>query len=57
MNPVTEPKLQTIDFEESVAFEGPTFSWTNMAHLEGTDENEEKLVTFECPIKETIGAT
>ena len=28
-----------------------------MAHLEGTDENEEKLFTFEFHIKETVEAT
>ena len=53
MNPVIEPEFWTIDSEEFVAFQGPTLSWTDMAHLEGTDENEEKLVTFEFPIRET----
>ena len=57
VNPVKEPEFHTIDSEESIAFQGPTLSWTDMAHLERTGETEEKLVTFEFPIKETGGAT
>ena len=54
MNPIIKPELQTIDSKEFVSFQCPNFSWTNMAHLEGIDENEEKLVTFEFPIKEMV---
>ena len=41
----------------SVAFQGPALSSSYMAHLEGIDENEEKLFIFEFPIRETGGAT